>query len=112
MSIAIHHLGIVSSHSSRSINFYRRLLDGKTKAMAGHTAVTAGDVCIAIVPRRDEDPGRYPFGLHMAFRVPASERAELLTRLAELGADFDDVRGRVYTRDPDGLTLELVFEPG
>lgn len=82
------------------------------KRRPGHTAVTAGDVCIAVVPRRDEDPGCYPFGRHMAFRVPASERAELLTRLAELGADFEDVRGRVYTQDPDGLTLELVFEPG
>jgi len=72
--------------------------------------VVAGDVRLALVPRRDIDPSSLPWGQHVAVRAPVAEREALLSRLTDLGAPYEEVRGRVYTADPDGLTLELVFD--
>lgn len=78
--------------------------------MAGHTVVTSGAVRIAIVAATADDPAGYARGHHLAFRLGTAERAPLLERLRELGAPHQDVRGRLYTRDPDGFTLEFLFE--
>lgn len=64
----------------------------------------------ALVPRRDGDPSSLPWGQHVAVRAPMAEREALLSRLSELGAPYEEVRGRIYTADPDGLTLEIVFD--
>jgi catechol 2,3-dioxygenase-like lactoylglutathione lyase family enzyme len=110
MNVLVHHLGIVSTDLPRTIDFYVRLLGGSVAAMGGHTVVTAGDVRIAVVPRRDTDPQGYARGHHVAFQLPVEGRHALLAELDELGAPHEDAGGRIYTRDPDGLTLEFMFE--
>lgn len=112
MQIRLHHLGIVSRDVPASTTFYVRLLDGAVlpTPLAGHTLIRAGDVHVAIVPWQDGDPDRYAWGHHVALTVPEAMRAALLARIAELGCAHEEVRGRVYLRDPDGFTVELVFE--
>ncbi len=110
MSLTLDHLGVVARDPARTIDFYVRLLDGVAREMPGHVVVVAGDVRIAVVPRREGDPERYGHGHHLALRAPRAERDAILARLEALGAARQDVQGRVYTRDPDGLTLELLFE--
>lgn len=111
MKLSLDHFGIVASEPARTIDFYVRLLDGRPLSMGGHTVVAAGDVRIAVVPRRPDDPEGYGYGHHLALRAAPEEREAILARLAALGAPHQEVRGRIYTRDPDGLTLELTFEP-
>lgn len=110
MDIGIHHVGVVTRDLERSTAFYTRLLGGRVEPMAGHTIVESGAVRIAIVVATAEDPATYARGHHLAFRLGAAERAPLLERLNELGAPHEDVRGRLYTQDPDGFTLEFLFE--
>ena len=62
------------------------------------------------MPRRDDDPPSLPWGQHVAVRAAGAERDALLARLGELGAPFEEVRGRIYTRDPGGMTLEILFD--
>lgn len=110
MTFSFDHIGITTSDVAKSTRFYVELLGGTVARMGGHQVVVAGEVRIAIVPRREDDPSRLPWGQHVAIRASVAERASLLARLTELGAPYQDVRGRIYTRDPDGTTLELVFE--
>lgn len=109
MNITLDHIGIVSSDPARTIDFYVRLLDGTASPMAGHVVVSAGEVRIAVVARRDGDPDAYAYGHHLALHASMADHEALLARLNELGAPHEDVRGRIYTRDPDGLTVELTF---
>lgn len=110
MKLVIHHLGLASKDPARTIAFYERLLDGSTAHLAGHTVVTAGAVRLAVVPRREGDPEQPAWGQHLALQLPAEARATVLARLDALGAGHQETHGRLYTRDPDGLTLELLFE--
>ncbi|MFN7147403.1 MAG: VOC family protein [Myxococcota bacterium] len=109
MNIVLHHLGVVAADPDRTIDFYARLFDATTARMAGHTVVAAGSVRIAVVPRRDTDPPTYAWGSHVAIQVSIEARESLLARLGALGASYEDVGGRLYTRDPDGLTIEVLF---
>lgn len=108
--IVLDHIGIVSSDPARTIEFYCHLLGATATPMAGHVAVVLGALRIAVVARRAGDPDRYAHGHHLALRAPRGERQALLARIAELGVGHEEVRGRIYTRDPDGMTLELTFE--
>jgi catechol 2,3-dioxygenase-like lactoylglutathione lyase family enzyme len=110
MKLSFDHVGVVSSDLAKATDFYVRLLGGSVSSMGGHSVVVAGEVRIALVPRHDDDPSSLPWGHHVAVRAPIAEREALLSRLTELGAPYEDVRGRVYTRDPDGTTLEIVFD--
>lgn len=112
MNITIHHIGIVSRDVQRSVAFYARLLDGRSEPLGGHTVVTTAHVRIAITEARPTDPPGYAWGHHVAFVLPAAERPHLIERLGELGAAHEDVRGRIYARDPDGFTLEFLFSDG
>lgn len=110
MQLTIDHVGIACSDLTRTLAFYTRLLGGTAAPRAGHTVVTAGNVRLAFVPRREDDPPGLPWGQHLALSVATQERDAILARLAELGAEHQEVRGRIYTRDPDGFVIELVFE--
>lgn len=112
MKFSFDHIGITSSDPVKSTRFYVHLFGGTVASMGGHTVVVAGDLRIAVVPRREDDPSTLPWGQHVAIRAPIAERAPLLARLTELGAPYEDVRGRLYTQDPDGMTLEFLFEEG
>lgn len=110
MNPVIDHVGIICSDLPRSVDFYIRLLGATSTAMDGHTVVAAGSVRIALVPRRDGDPSTYGWGHHLCIRVQPSEREALVSRLEELGSRQEDVRGRLYSHDPDGFVLEFLFE--
>lgn len=109
MNIDIHHIGVVARDPRRSVAFYTRLLGGRAERLAGHTVVTAAGLRIAITEAAATDPPSYARGHHVAFRLAAAERSPLIERLVELGVPHEDVRGRLYTRDPDGFTLEFLF---
>lgn len=110
--IAIHHhVGVVVQDVARSTDLLVQLLDAEVlpAPSAGHTLLRVGGIHLALVPRQDGDPTVRAWGEHLAFSVPPSSRAELVARLDRLGCVHEDVRGRLYARDADGLTLELLF---
>lgn len=110
MPLRIDHVGIACSDLARSLEFYTSLLEGTAEQRAGHTVITAGALRLALVPRETDAPRATDRGHHLALRAPSEDRPALLARLLALGAHWEDVRGRVYTLDPDGFVLEFLFE--
>jgi len=110
MNLSFHHVGIAASDPDRTIAFFCTLLDGRTEPGPGHTLVVAGGVRLAIVARRDGEPTTRAHGDHFALSVPAADRALLFERIVALGVPHEDLRGRLYVLDPDGATVELLFE--
>lgn len=109
MNPLIDHVGIVCSDLPRSTAFYTHLLEATVTPLGGHTVVAAGGVHIALVPRRDGDPSTPGWGHHLCIRLHARDRPALVSRLASLGSRHEEVEDRLYTHDPDGFVLELVF---
>ncbi|MFO7179598.1 MAG: VOC family protein [Pseudomonadota bacterium] len=109
MPIRIDHVGIACTDVARSLEFYSRLLAGTAEQRAGHLVITAGALRLALVPR-ETAATRTDRGQHLALRTSLEERPLLLERLRELGAPWEDVRGRLYTQDPDGFVLEFLFD--
>lgn len=103
-----HHVGVAARDPERTIAFYAHLLGARTVAMHGHVVVVAGSVRIAVVA---DEPIALPRAHHLALAFPADAKDVLVARLDELDAEHEDVRGRIYVRDPDGLVVELIFEP-
>jgi len=114
MPISVHHVGIPAADPARSEQFWATLLGGAVEHRFGHAVISTDDgaVQIAVVPRRPDDPPGHAHGAHLCLAAPESERAALLARLAALGAPSEEVRGRLYARDPDGYTLEFQFVRG
>lgn len=112
MQVTIDHLGIVTDDVEASVSFYVELLGGEEveAPRLGHRLVRSGALTLAIVPRTASDPLEYAHGSHLALRMPSTSREELLRRLDCLGAARQEVRGRIYTRDPGGFVLEFLFE--
>jgi catechol 2,3-dioxygenase-like lactoylglutathione lyase family enzyme len=110
MKLTVHHLGIVARDVAVSTDFYLRLLDAEVlpTPQAGHVLLRAGDLHLALVPPNEGDPDGYAWGNHLALETTETPAA-ILGRLAALGCVHENVRGRVYTRDPDGFTLEFLF---
>src|SRR5690606_17077153 len=96
MPIRIDHVGIACTDVARSLEFYSRLLAGTAAQRAGHLVITAGALRLALVPR-ETAATRTDRGQHLALRTSLEERPLLLERLRELGAPWEDVRGRLYT---------------
>lgn len=109
MDIGVHHIGIVTRDLPRSLAFYAQLLGARSEPLAGHTLLVVGSVRLALTEARPTDPPGYAWGHHVAFALPAAERPALIERLSALRAPHEDVRGRLYARDPDGFTLEFLF---
>lgn len=109
MEISLHHVGIVASQPAQSIAFYACLFAGHSTQQAGHTLLSTNSLKIAIVPLSPKDPPRPARGYHLAFAWPLSQKEVLLQRLQRLDCPYQETQQRLYTCDPDGLTLEFLF---
>lgn len=108
MNLVFHHVGVVADDLDASVAFYRALFDAVPEPSAvGHVLLRAGAVCFAVVPRRPDDPAGHAWGQHLALSVDMP-REVVLARVRALGAPHEEVRRRVYVRDPDGFTLEIL----
>ena len=109
MTFHVHHIGVAACDVERTLAFYETLFDGRREPLGGQMLVVAGELRVAVVPLRDDDPRGHAAGLHVAVALPTSARQDVEQRLRALGAPHEPARSSLYVRDPDGLTLELVF---
>lgn len=114
MKLAHHHIGI----STRDLAATERLLIELLGArpLPGDRShprlLEVGGLRLTLVPWRQGDPTTRAHGDHLAFEAAAHERAGLLERARALGVAHEEVRGRLYVRDEEGLTIEMSFAPG
>lgn len=112
MSVQLHHLGLVCRDLERTAQFYLEAL-GATRSEGpgfGHLLLTLGHVRLALVPWRPGDPEHPGHGQHLALSWPRAERADRLAQFERLALPWQEVGERIYLRDPEGFTLELLFE--
>ncbi|MCB9640414.1 MAG: VOC family protein [Myxococcales bacterium] len=109
MTPTIHHVGLVSFNLAHTTAFYCALFDAQPLHQNGHTLVPIGPCMLAISPKKPEDPENYAWGHHLALSWPASPKDALLQKLQDLQAPCQEVQGRLYVKDPDGFTLEFLW---
>lgn len=111
MNVVLHHVGLTSRNPEATSAVLIALFDAEKSKGPGHDLFRIGDLQLALVPWREGDPLGHSFGEHLAFRVAAADRASLLSRIEALALPSQDVHGRLYVRDPDGVTFEFLFDP-
>ncbi|MCB9761657.1 MAG: VOC family protein [Alphaproteobacteria bacterium] len=107
LDVRFDHVGLVARDPARTAAFYCTLLQGEEVYYGPLLTVQAGAVELAISPLAPGASLDHPRDLHVGLRVPPEALPALKERLARLGAPFQEVDGRLYTRDPDGLTVEF-----
>jgi glyoxalase family protein len=127
----LHHVTVIASGAQANLDFYTRVLGLRLVKRTvnfdapdtyhfyyGDEAGSPGSL-LTFFPFADAAPGRAGTGMAQttAFAVPETAFDAWMTRLAADGRDFDGpmVRFGAQTlglRDPDGLHIELVAEPG
>lgn len=127
----LHHVTAIASDPQRNLDFYIRVLGLRLVKRTvnfdapdtyhfyyGDNAGSPGSL-LTFFPFADAAAGRAGTGMveTTAFAVPAAAFDSWISRLAGEGRDFDGPTARFGTqtlglRDPDGLRIELVGEPG
>lgn len=108
--MVLHHVGLTSRNPEATAAVLVALFGAEKSKGPGHDVFRIGDLHVALVPWREGDPIGHSFGEHLAFRLAAVERESLLARIAALELPSQHVHGRLYVRDPDGLTFEFLFD--
>src|SRR2546421_405425 len=127
----LHHVTAIASDPQRNLDFYTRVLGLRLVKRTvnfdapdtyhlyyGDAAGSPGTL-LTFFPFEDAAPGRVGTGMAevTAFAIPETALDLWISRLAEWGHDFDGPLTRfgaqtLRLRDPDGLPIELVAEPG
>ncbi|MBM4777394.1 MAG: hypothetical protein GQE15_06790 [Archangiaceae bacterium] len=110
MNAVLHHVGLTSRNPEATAAVLVALFGAEKSKGPGHDLFRIGALQLAVVPWREGDPLGHSFGEHLAFQVTAAERASLLARVEALQLASQDVHGRLYVRDADGLTFEFLFD--
>jgi len=109
----VHHIGICSRNPQATEAFYCAVLgfDPVPAEQGGEPhMLRSGAVRLTIHAIGESMPRERPRGDHFAFEVESTV-AEIAETLAERRIECQPVGGRVYLRDPDGYTIELVATP-
>lgn len=111
MTLSLHHIGLSTRDLTRRTALLVCLLGAEVLPApeTGHVLLQLGGARLALVPWREGDPDAPARGDHLAFSLPRGAREELLRRAGALGCASSAVEGRLYLRDHEGLTLELLF---
>lgn len=117
------HAAVMSRHLEESVAFYRDILglslrtieadpirEGRRRAMLldgdGREVLEVIEMAELAHP---SIPGRGGIH-HIGFRLPKSAWQALRTRMDARGYSYDEMEGRLFVRDVDGLVLEIERE--
>ncbi len=127
----LHHVTAIASGAQVNLDFYTRVMGLRLVKRTvnfdapdtyhfyyGDAAGSPGSL-LTFFPFEDAAPGRVGTGMAetTAFAIPEAAFEPWMSRFAEAGRDFDGPVTRfgartLGLRDPDGLRIELVAEPG
>lgn len=120
VDVELDHASIMTTDLETAVSFYTDIL-GLRLRVVEDDPVREGRQRAMLVDRRGRDvieiiempemehpsvPGRGAIH-HLGFRLPTDEWQTLRSRMDDAGYSYQEVDGRLFVRDADGLVLEI-----